>query len=55
MQGLKEEEFYILPHPQVVEYLSRKGDDIDRWLAGMHRFQQKLFPDGNSPGDWLIS
>ncbi len=55
VQGLKEEEFYILPHPQVVEYLSRKGDDIDRWLAGMHRFQQKLFPDGNSPGDWLIS
>ena len=55
VQGLKEEEFYILPHPQVVEYLSRKGDDIDRWLAGMHRFQQKIFPDGNSPGDWLIS
>ena len=55
VQGLREEEFYILPHPQVAEYLSRKGDDIDRWLAGMNRFQQKLFPDGNSPGDWLIS
>ena len=55
VEGLREEKFYILPHPEVSEYSRRKSDDIDRWLAGMHRFQQKLFPAGESPSDWLIS
>ena len=33
----------------------RKGDDIDRWLAGMGRFQQRLFGDGETPAGWLTS
>ncbi|MDG2353083.1 MAG: SDR family oxidoreductase [Acidimicrobiales bacterium] len=55
VEGVREERFHILPHPEVSEYARRKSDDIDRWLAGMHRFQQKLFPAGESPSDWLIS
>ena len=55
VEGVIEEKFHILPHPEVSEYSRRKSDDIDRWLAGMHRFQQKLFPAGESPSDWLIS
>jgi len=55
VEGLREEKFHILPHPEVSEYSRRKSDDIDRWLVGMHRFQQKLFPAGESPSDWLIS
>ena len=55
VEGVREEKFHILPHPEVSEYARRKSDDIDRWLAGMHRFQQKLFPAGESPSDWLIS
>jgi len=52
--GLADERFHILPHPDVAEYLRRKTDDVDRWLGGMRRFQQRLFPDGQNPADWLV-
>ncbi len=35
--GLRSEEFLILPHETVRKYYARKGQDIDRWLAGMRR------------------
>lgn len=41
VRGLADETFLILPHPQVVEYLRRKTDDYDRWLAGMRRLQSR--------------
>jgi NAD(P)-dependent dehydrogenase (short-subunit alcohol dehydrogenase family) len=34
-----DERFLILPHPEVGEFLRRKGDDVERWLAGMRRLQ----------------
>ena len=34
--------------------LDRKGDDIDRWLAGMRCFQNRLYPAGSTPADWLL-
>ena len=34
VQTLREERFYVLPHPEVEEYVRRKGDNIDRWLQG---------------------
>ncbi len=45
IEGLREERFLILPHPQVSEYFRRKASDYDRWLAGMRRFRRSLFPD----------
>ncbi len=53
MEGLADERFHILPHPDVAEYLRRKTNDVDRWLGGMRRFQQRLYPDGPTPADWL--
>ena len=41
IQGLGREEFLILPHPEVMTYLQRKTADIDRWLKGMRRFQER--------------
>jgi len=41
VQGIDEERFLILPHPQVAEYIRRKTADYDRWLAGMRRLQKK--------------
>ncbi len=38
---LNEERFYVLPHPEVGEYVRRKGNDIDRWLNGMRRLRQR--------------
>ncbi|MGI9328618.1 MAG: SDR family oxidoreductase [Pseudomonadales bacterium] len=37
---LREERFYVLPHPEVAEYVRRKGNDVDRWLQGMRRLRR---------------
>jgi NAD(P)-dependent dehydrogenase (short-subunit alcohol dehydrogenase family) len=42
IQGLEEERFLILPHPQVLNYMQRKTSDYDRWLSGMRRFRRKF-------------
>ena len=39
VQGLATERFLILPHPEVLTYFRHKGEDYDRWLAGMRRLQ----------------
>ncbi|MCG6908531.1 MAG: SDR family oxidoreductase [Deltaproteobacteria bacterium] len=44
VQGLAEERFMILPHPEVKTYFQRKASDYDRWINGMARFREKLFP-----------
>ena len=54
MEALAEERFWVLPHPQVATYAKRKADDVDRWLAGMRRFQARLAGDRSRPGDWLV-
>lgn len=41
VETLREERFYVLPHPEVEDYVRRKGDDVDRWLHGMRRLRQK--------------
>ena len=46
IQGLAEESFLILPHPEVKTYFQRKASDYDRWINGMIRFRDKVF--GNS-------
>jgi len=40
VETIREERFYVLPHPEVEEYVRRKGDDIDRWLVGMRRLRR---------------
>jgi NAD(P)-dependent dehydrogenase (short-subunit alcohol dehydrogenase family) len=42
VQGLAEERFLILPHPEVATYFERKAADYDRWLAGMRRLQARV-------------
>ncbi len=45
VEGIREETFLILPHPEVAEYIARKADDRDRWLRGMSRLWERLGPD----------
>ena len=42
IEGLEEERFLILPHPEVAEYMRRKASDYDRWLRGMRRLQARV-------------
>jgi len=51
LEAIRNEQFLILPHPEVATYAERKATDRDRWLAGMRRFQSALHPDGNLPGN----
>jgi NAD(P)-dependent dehydrogenase (short-subunit alcohol dehydrogenase family) len=39
LQGIHDETFLILPHPEVAEYFRRKAEDYDRWLKGMRRLR----------------
>ncbi|MGH0029793.1 MAG: SDR family oxidoreductase [Myxococcota bacterium] len=54
MQALAEERFHVLPHPEVAEYARRKAADVDRWLEGMRRFQDRLFAGQKSPAEWIL-
>ena len=42
VEGLAEERFIILTHPEVLEYMRRKTNDYDRWIGGMNRLYQRL-------------
>jgi hypothetical protein len=42
VDGIREERFLILPHPEVAEYWLRRASDHERWLAGMRRLQARL-------------
>jgi NAD(P)-dependent dehydrogenase (short-subunit alcohol dehydrogenase family) len=42
IETMDREEFLILPHPQVLEYMRRKTADYDRWLAGMRRLRHRF-------------
>lgn len=49
VECLREERFHVLPHPEVGEYVRRKGEDVDRWLHGMRRLRRKSLA-GQQPG-----
>jgi NAD(P)-dependent dehydrogenase (short-subunit alcohol dehydrogenase family) len=40
--GLAAEQFLILPHPEVHEFVQRKASDPDRWIAGMRKLQRRV-------------
>ncbi|MEV4419892.1 SDR family oxidoreductase [Patulibacter sp. NPDC049589] len=39
VDGLREERFLLLPHPEVATFAQRRAADHDRWIAGMRRVQ----------------
>jgi NAD(P)-dependent dehydrogenase (short-subunit alcohol dehydrogenase family) len=47
LQGIRDEKFLILPHPEVAEYFRRKAEDYDRWLKGMRRLRASIAPTRN--------
>jgi NAD(P)-dependent dehydrogenase (short-subunit alcohol dehydrogenase family) len=45
LETVRAERFLVLPHSEVLEYFRRKGQDYDRWLAGMRRLQDRVGKD----------
>jgi len=41
--GLRDERFWILPHPEVADYVAHKGTDIESWLSAMRKLQRRFF------------
>jgi short-subunit dehydrogenase len=42
VEGLRDERFLILPHPEVATFEQRRAADRDRWLVGMRRLTAGL-------------
>ena len=42
VEGIRKENFLILPHPIVLDYFQRKSLDYDRWIAGMQQLNDDL-------------
>ncbi len=42
IDGLRDERFLILPHPEVADYFVTKATDYERWLGGMRKLQRNL-------------
>jgi NAD(P)-dependent dehydrogenase (short-subunit alcohol dehydrogenase family) len=42
IDGLHDERFLILPHPEVATYVGRKAGDPDRWIGGMRKLQGRI-------------
>ena len=42
VEGLAEERFLVLPHPEVGTYWAQKAADPDRWLAGLRKLVRRL-------------
>lgn len=40
-EGITDERFLILPHPEVADYLKFKGSDPMKWIGGMQRLQRR--------------
>jgi NAD(P)-dependent dehydrogenase (short-subunit alcohol dehydrogenase family) len=44
VEGLADERFLILPHPEVAEFERRRAGDRERWLRAMRRIQAEITP-----------
>lgn len=42
VEGLRDERFLILPHPEVARYFQAKAENHERWLAAMRKVQREL-------------
>lgn len=41
MKAIAAEEFLILPHPEVLQYMRNKTNDYGRWIGGMRKLQRR--------------
>ena len=42
VRAIEKEDFLVLPHPEVLEYMRRKTADYNRWLGGMRKLNRRF-------------
>lgn len=42
VRAIEAEDFLILPHAEVLEYMRRKTSDYNRWISGMRKLNRKF-------------
>lgn len=42
LDGLEADEFLILPHPDVLDYMRNKTENYGRWIGGMAKLQRRI-------------
>jgi len=42
VKSLEKEEFLILPHPEVLDYMRNKTNDYGRWIGGMRKLNRRF-------------
>ena len=42
IEGLRNETFVILPHPNVADYMKLKSDNYNRWIGGMAKLRRRI-------------
>ena len=45
LKGVEDEDFLILPHPEVKKYMAYRSDDTNRWIDGMTQMRRGLVDD----------
>lgn len=45
VKAIEAEQFLVLPHPKVLDYIRHKTSDYDRWLDGMNKLNQQFIND----------
>ncbi|MGB7319488.1 MAG: SDR family NAD(P)-dependent oxidoreductase [Planktotalea sp.] len=46
--GMTAKDFFILPHPQVADYMALRGTDHAHWLSGMQALRRKFLHESES-------
>ena len=41
VDAIEAERFFVLPHPEVADYMALKATDPERWLGGMRKLQRR--------------
>ena len=42
LEGIADDRFLILPHPEVADYYAVRATRPDRWIGGMNKVQRQL-------------
>lgn len=42
VKGIEAEDFLILPHPEVLDYMRKKTSDYGRWIGGMRKLNRRF-------------